>query len=672
MRPNDIAFYRPHLLGLWFRWVIALASCVAGLAHADAADVVPPSLTLTRFGETHPAGWMLRQMQADLDDGLVGHFTEISDTVNKELFATTPGESASSAEPYWWSGEHEGYYADGLFRVAWLAGGQPVRDAAIMRLENVLAAQDKDGYIGIYPPDQRFSGTNPNDGELWTQSRMFQALLAWYEATGESRILVAVEKAVKRTLAAYRNKSYFGRPDLVTGGGVSHGVGFADTLEWLYRLTHDDTYRHGYLWLYADYAQGKARDSDLTPANLSDPDKPWYSHTPHIAESLSMPAIALAYGGSDKYAQAADHVLIKLRRHSNPGGGPIGDESVGGRNNSFELTSEYCSMTETIASLNRLAEFRDPMPTGDIAERIALNIAQSARLHPAATAISYLTADNRLAATQTVVHGDRLLFSASHSAASCCALNSSRLLPYYVEGMWLKETTRAGLVARLYGPSTLDTTVACTPVSIVEETDFPFSDKLRFTVWVKKPVTFVLTLRIPEYAHNAALVADSRIDNEREMLRADKTVTRLADRFEVSGKWKSGDSVSLDLAFSVYRVQDSNGGASVAYGPLLYALPVDAIAIPGRITRAQGTTSTRVFYDTEYIAAMDPPNYKLAHDASFAPVPLSGGDMLDPWSKPPTGLAGTLVAPDGSSANVMLHPQGSTLLRVTGFPPADK
>lgn len=654
----DTSSFRSNIARMVSLGLIVLVSCVAEPVHAPADNAVSPALTLTQFGETKPSGWMLGQMQADLDDGLAGHYTEISDTVNMRQFETRSADQPDAAgEPGWWLGEHEGYYADGLFRLAWLSGRQSVTTAAIARLEDALAAQISDNYIGVYPAYYRLGNQDPNDGELWTQSRMYQALLAWYEASGEQRILSAVDKAAKLTLAAYQYRSYFERLGYVTGGGgVSHGIGFSDTLEWLYRLTGDDTYRNGYLWLYADYSASNVRDNDLTPAKLSDPNRPWYSHTPHIAEALAMPAIAFAYGGPTQYGQAADQVLDKLRRHSNPGGGPVGDESVVGRTGSFELTSEYCSMTETIASLNRLAQFRDAMPTGDISERIALNSAQGARQHNGATAISYLTADNRLSATQTVAHGDRLLYSASHLASACCSLNSTRLLPYYVEGMWLKEGNGAGLVARLYGASTLDTKISGTSVHVVEETDFPFSDKLIFTILPGTPVDFRFTLRIPAYAQDAKVIAPAGMG-----------ILRWPDRFEISGTWNSGDTVSLDLAFVVHRVQDSNGETAVAYGPLLYALPIEAVATPGRITRAQDTTSTLVFRDTEYVPAGATPAYMLPKNLDFTPVRLPDGDVLDPWSKPPIGLTGSLLAPDGSPVNVTLRPLGSTLLRVTGF-----
>ena len=223
--------------------------------------------------------------------------------------------------------------------------------------------------------------------------------------------------------------------------------------------------------------------------------------------------------------------------------------------------------------------------------------------------------------------------------------------------MWLKQTDGAGLVARLYGPSTLDTTIRGTPVSVVEETDFPFSDQLLFTLSPGTPLAFRLTLRIPEYAQNAKVVAPDGMQ-----------VSQWADRFEITGIWKSGDTVSLDLAFGVHQVADSNGETAVAFGPLLYALPVAALSIPGRITRASGTTSTLEFRDTEYVPVEDTPAYTLPKDSAFAPVQLSDGDVLDPWSKPPTALTGWLLAPDGSRVKATLSPLGSTLLRVTGFP----
>jgi hypothetical protein len=144
-------------------------------------------------------------------------------------------------------------------------------------------------------------------------------------------------------------------------------------------------------------------------------------------------------------------------------------------------------------------------------------------------------------------------------------------------------------------------------------------------------------------------------------------VVRFADRFELEGIWKAGDTVAFDLAFTVRRVHDGSGAAAIAYGPLLFALPIAASATAGRITQAQGGASLPLFQDAEYAAAADPPNFLLSTKATFAPVGLADGDLLDPWSKPPTALDGWLLRADGTHADVVLRPLGSTVLRVTGF-----
>src|SRR5262249_29714310 len=115
-------------------WLFALFGAPASAAAPASAT---PSYALTRFGEIRPAGWMVRQMKLDLDEGLAGHYPDISDTVNAQQFEKQQANQVDAAgEPGWWLGEHEGYYADGLFRLAWLAGTPSQQQTAIARLES--------------------------------------------------------------------------------------------------------------------------------------------------------------------------------------------------------------------------------------------------------------------------------------------------------------------------------------------------------------------------------------------------------------------------------------------------------------------------------------------------------------------------------------------------------
>lgn len=453
------------------------------------------------FGEVMPQGWLLEQMKHDLQDGITGHFPTINNTTDKRLFVlhnaspdNIPHLKDDANVRGWWSGEHEGYYNDGYFRCSWLAKDEKNKNTAIQRLKDILTSSAEDGYIGIYAKEHRLPDSGP-DGELWTQSRIFQALLAYYEATGDKTVLLSVEKAVRMTMDHYGKTGYFSRPKS-KDGGVSHGVGYFDTLEWLYRLTGNDYYRQSYILLYKDYAKGDTRDLDMIPANLTDKNSPWKYHTPHTAEGLAAPFIAAAYGAAE-YKQAADNILFKFDKYMNPGGGLVGDESINNRPGTFDLAAEYCSLTESISSLNRMDIYQHPFTTADRIERIAFNAAQGGRLHPAATGVTYLSRDNRYETSDK--HAERELFSPCHAAAACCALNSTRLLPYYIEGMWMKNPAQTELYARLYGASHVSTRLNNTQVIIEQKTEYPFSDKIRLEITPDKPVNFQLILHIPAY-----------------------------------------------------------------------------------------------------------------------------------------------------------------------------
>jgi hypothetical protein len=110
------------------------ASALGVTAEPSEVQIGFQSAELLRFGEVKPLGWMLSQMEADLDEGLAGHYPEISDSVNARQFVMhTAGNSDPSGRPGWWYGEHEGYYADGLFRLAWLSGRVSLIQGAVRK-----------------------------------------------------------------------------------------------------------------------------------------------------------------------------------------------------------------------------------------------------------------------------------------------------------------------------------------------------------------------------------------------------------------------------------------------------------------------------------------------------------------------------------------------------------
>ena len=148
---------------------------------------------------------------------------------------------------------------------------------------------------------------------------------------------------------------------------------------------------------------------------------------------------------------------MKYDRHDTPGGGVVGDEAIGRRLGTSMLPREYCTMVSAVMALNRIAVWTGNLDASRRAETIALNAAQGARFHPAMKAVRYLSHDNQKDAS-TAAHAQRYLYSAWHGAAPCCSTTAARMMPYYIEAMWLADHKNNALIANYYGPNRVDTT----------------------------------------------------------------------------------------------------------------------------------------------------------------------------------------------------------------------
>jgi len=620
--------------------------------------------------EVKPEGWIKEQMLGDLREGIAGHYDTLSGNVSRNLFvdkARTPGTKEPGdrqPESSWWAGEHEGYWMDGLVRMAFLTGDATYMDKARKKIQAIVDAQDTDGYIGIYTKETRLKPFNNGyqEAELWTQSRIFQAMLAYHEFTGDKKVLAAVEKAVQLTLSAYKGNglSYFKRGGNPTQGGAPHGIAFSDTLEQLYRLTGNPVYRDGEIWLFNDFSESLP-NTDISMEMLSEAnkDKPWNVHTPHIMESLALPQIVATLTGEEKYKAAAANALKKLAWHTTPGGQIVGDENVKGRKGTGTTPGEYCSFTEGAIAMNQIQAYSGDLSDGDWTELVCLNGAQGARLQTANKANAYLSYDDRLTTDVKNNQGGRILYSPSHAAAACCTLNATRLMPYYVQGMWFRPTDQPGLIANLYGPCRVETEVAGTKVTIEENTAYPFEDTVNFKIDPSKDAEFALIFRVPASARDVSVDAG-----------ADAKITRSPGRIEVKKLWKSGDKVALHFDFDTRLRETNDGQFYYQRGPLVYGLKFpDKLVETDFKFELKGVDSGFKEYNVTPIDETGW-NYRVDKAAAFQPVPLKDGDPLKPWEKPLFGLRGEMIDPAGKPVGVTLVPEGTTILRRVTFPPS--
>lgn len=631
------------------------------------------ALVPLRAGSVKPEGWIREQMRLDIEQGLAGSYERIWPNVAFELFAKQerkPGNvkimhgNIEGRQPAWWAGEHEGYWKDAIVRLAFLTDNKPFQLRTKKWMDDIVAASKKNGgYIGIYTPESRFPKVGV-DGELWTQSRIFQAMLAYYEFTGDREVLDAVEKAVSLTLNTYSYEigTYFGRPGTDNHGGVSHGIGFLDTLEWLYRLTGNEEYRNGLVWFYNDYSNHKVRDDDMQLKALLEEGRVFHTHTPHIMEGLHGPQICAALTGEQDYLSAASTALSRLAYHTSPAGNFVGDELVHGRMGTGETLGEYCSMTQGVMAFNRILAWGGSLNTASQIENTVFNAAQAARFHPNNTAVQYLGQDNQFAAADTVYLNGRTMYAGYHRAAACCTLNSTRIMPYYVDGMWYFLNGEAGLFAMLFGPSSMETIISGVPVKVKQETMYPFDDQVLFHLTTDKPVEFKLMVRVPEGAGEVMVDAgkDAQIEKNEQYISIEKI-------------WNKDEKIKVDFNFKVQLKSARDSSLYYAQGPLVFSLPIPAdVKVKNELELISGVKSGF----NEYLITPKEDslywNLSIHRDFPFVPAQLQEGDSLNPWGNPSIGLRGKMVDVKGNEKEVTLLPHGSSQLRRLTFPEAGR
>ncbi|WP_170172656.1 beta-L-arabinofuranosidase domain-containing protein [Hymenobacter rigui] len=669
-----------HLLMLTACCLTAAAPAAAQPTPGSAAPVPATAFQMVQprpaafeplwFGEVKPTGWLLAQMRHDLQHGFVGQLDalvpdlitrddiygrdRLTTAVKSKSVGAISAPSPADVQYLWWNSETQSNWWDGFVRTALLTDDAPALARARQYVKRILATQDPDGYLGIYAPDLRFHFTGEN-GELWAQATLLRGLLGYYETTRDARVLRAVERAVAVTMRAYPVRQ--SAPFAAASGGVAHGLTFTDTLERLYQLTGQQRYRDYALWLYEDFSTRPATEADAQLGHLLDPDYRFQAHGAHTYEHLRT-VVQAAYNSGNPVLQAGlQGYLAKLDACLAPSGGPIGDEWIAGRTASAAATGyEYCSIHELTDSYALLLQRSGNTRWADRLEWLTFNAGQGAR-YPGGSAIAYLKTDNSFSMTGPLHPGDapvgkdpqtRYKYSPVHQdVAVCCVPNAGRLYPYYTRTMWLR-TPEGGLLAALYGPCEVRTTVQNTPVHLVEETAYPLELTGTITVSADKPTAFDVVLRQPAWAGRL-----------RVKVPAGATVREADGLVYIRKIWGQQERIRFELPAAVQQHTDAQGDAYFSHGPLVYALP-----LPGTPT-ATKAYPVPGFQDVQ-LTSTAPADFTLpTRSGAFRPVPAPAG--LIGWDHTPR-LRGTVQAPGSArTVPVELLPMGSTALRRVTF-----
>ncbi len=498
------------------------------------------------LGSVQPAGWLEDELEIQAA-GLTGHLDEFWEDLVNSGWRGKGGES--------W--ERGPYYLDGLVPLAYILDDERLKLKVKEWMDFIINSSDDDGWFGPETTTDR-----------WPLAVASKVLIQYFEATGDRRALDVITSYYR-----YLHENEPDWPDSEWRG--VRAMENAVTGYWLYRRLKEP-------WILETIASIQNNSFDWTAYYET---FPWDStavaeggiphnweaagltaHVVNNAMAIKYPGLWYQQSGDDRHKDAVFTGIEKYVRHHDQAAGRFsGDEHLSGKNPA--QGTEMCAVVEYMFSLEELFRIFGEVSLGDRLEHLAYNAL------PGTMTADGWTHQYDQQSNQVLVNVAERNWSTNREESNiyglmpnypCCLANMHQGWPKFVEHMWMATHDR-GLVAGVYGPSKVSALVGDgSPVTITEETDYPFDGKITFTIETEKKVEFPLYLRIPGWAEQA----DIQYRGEEIFARGGETVRLMA-------KWEDGDIISLDIPFAIRTERRYNNSVSILRGPLYYSLRID-------------------------------------------------------------------------------------------------
>ena len=519
-------------------------SLSAAEATAESRELAATAFQPLPLGAVRPAGWLQRQLRIQAD-GLSGHLDEFWPDVGPNS-----GWLGGTGESW----ERGPYFLDGLLPLAYLLDDPVLKAKAQKFIDWTLDHQQANGMIG----------PTSND-DWWPRMVMLKALLQYYEVTQDTRVLPVMTRYFHYQLAALP-----ARP--LQKWGKYRWQDEAYVAEWLYERTQDPALLQLASLLKS---QGFDWESEFvnfqytmpTPRGLmksGELDHAMQTHGVNNAQALKVAAVQYRLTGNPDERAAYDRQMGALDTyHGMPNGMFSCDEHFGGLEP--QHGTELCSVVEAMFSLEVvLAAFGDAW-VGDRLEKIAFN-ALPGTFTDDMWAHQYNQQSNQiqvgLLSKPWTTDGPESNIYGLAPNFGCCTANYHQGWPKLTASLWMKAPDD-GLVAAVFAPCEVHTSVHGTAIRVLEETDYPFRNTVRLTVQPAKPVSFPLRFRVPGWTKDARVTINGSA--------ADIAMT--AGTFaRIERTWKPGDTVEITFPMQTRVSRWYNRSVAVERGPLVFSL----------------------------------------------------------------------------------------------------
>ena len=498
------------------------------------------------LGSVKPTGWLKSQLEAQAE-GLTGHIDDFwPDLVNSS----------------WRGGEGEAwergpYYLDGLVPLAYILDNQRLKGKVREWIEPIIASSSDSGWYGPAKNKDR-----------WPLAVANKALMQYYEATGDTNainVLIKYFRYLHDTQPDWPDKDWRGvraMENAVTGYWLYRQTGekwILETIESIQKNSSDWTsYYEKFPWDSAASIDKKI-PLDWGPVGLT-------AHVVNNAMAIKYPGLWYQQSKDDRHKNAVYAGIEKYDiNHGQTGGRFSGDEHLSGKSPS--QGTELCSVVEYMFSLGELYAIFGDNALADRLELLTYNAL------PGTTTPDYWAHQYDQQSNQVLVSGTKRDWSTNGDYSNiyglmpnfaCCLANMHQGWPKFVENLWM-ATNDNGLTAVAYGPSIVKARVGKgKEITITEETDYPFSGLVTFTITTDEPVKFPLELRIPGWADSVKVTYKGKTE-----------VFKDKSRIKLTGKWKNDDQIIMEIPMDLRFERRYNNSVSLLRGPLYFSLRME-------------------------------------------------------------------------------------------------